>query len=115
MKIQDSGTRHIFKTGAQRDMGGDKGRLDLLPACAILRLAKHYEAGAKKYSDRNWEKGTPISVMIDSALRHIFKYLDGQIDEDHLSAAAFNILGAMWTEEKMPKMQDLPTYLKGDE
>ena len=29
-------------------------------------------------------------------------------DEDHLAAAAFNILGAMLMENTMPEMQDLP-------
>ncbi len=56
------------------------------PAC-ILRLSKHYEQGSKKYGDRNWEKGIPISVMLDSGIRHTLKYLDGQNDEDHLIAA----------------------------
>jgi hypothetical protein len=29
-------------------------------------------------------------------------------DEDHLAAAAFNVLGAMLMENTMPEMQDLP-------
>ena len=56
MKIKDSGERREFSTGAVRDMAEGKGRCDLLPACAILRIARHFEAGAKKYDDRNWEK-----------------------------------------------------------
>lgn len=112
MKINDSGNRRKFKTGAVRDMEIGKGRCDLLPACAILRLSKHYEEGAKKYEDRNWEKGIPISSMIDSALRHLLKYLDGQTDEDHLVASAWNIMGAMWMEEKHPSLQDIPSRLE---
>lgn len=107
--LQDSGDRTEFGTGAVRDMHEGKGRLDLLPACAILRLARHYENGANKYSDRNWEKGIPTSVMMDSGLRHLFKYLDGWVDEDHLAAAAWNILGAMYMEEKHPELQNIPT------
>ena len=107
MNVKDSGERRGFETGAVRDMAEGKGRCDLLPACALLRLAKLYEAGGKKYDDRNWEKGIPISVMIDSGLRHLLKYLDGQTDEDHLCAAAWNILGAMWMEEKRPDLQNL--------
>lgn len=110
--LQDSGNRREFDTGAVRDMQEGKGRCDLLPALALLRLARHYEAGANKYSARNWEKGIPISVMLDSGLRHLFKYLDGQNDEDHLAAAAWNILGAMWMEEKKPELQDIPSRLK---
>lgn len=106
--IKDSGTRREFESGAVRDVQEGKGRLDLLPACAILRVARHFEAGAKKYSDRNWEKGIPVHSFIDSALRHLMKYLDGQNDEDHLCAAAWNLLCAMWTEEKHPELQDIP-------
>ncbi len=105
--LMDSGNRREFDSGAVRDMEAGKGRCDLLPACALLRLSRHYEAGANKYSARNWEKGVPISVMLDSGLRHLFKYLDGRTDEDHLAAAAWNILSAMWMEEKRPDQQDL--------
>lgn len=110
--IKDSGERRSFETGAVRDVVEGKGRCDLLPACALLRLAKHYEEGAKKYTDRNWEKGIPMSVMIDSGMRHLLKYMDGQTDEDHLCAAAWNIIGAMWMEEKKPKLQDIPSRIE---
>ena len=105
--LHDSGHRREFDTGAARDMAKGKGRCDLLPACAILRLARHYEAGADKYEARNWEKGLPVSVMIDSAMRHLLKYMDGQTDEDHLVATAWNIMGAMWMEEKRPELKDI--------
>jgi hypothetical protein len=105
--ILDSGTRREFSTGAVRDMAEGKGDMFSLPAAAILRLSKHYELGAKKYSRLNYQKGIPVSSFMDSALRHIFKYLDGWADEDHLSAAAFNILGAIQMEERNPEMQDV--------
>ena len=108
-QIKDSGVRRRFETGAVRDMQEGKGRCDLLPACAMLRKAKHFEAGAKKYGDRNWEKGIPLNSFIDSALRHILKYLDGQTDEDHLCAASWNLDAAMWTEEKRPDLVNVPT------
>ena len=98
--IQDSGTRHKFDTGAVRDMQIGKGRCDLLPPLAILRLARHFEAGAVKYGDRNWEKGIPINSFVDSAIRHILKYMIGAKDGDHLCAAAWNLMCAMETEEK---------------
>ena len=109
MDIKDSGTRREFESGAVRDVQEGKGRLDLLPACAIIRVARHFENGALKYDERNWEKGIPLHSYIDSALRHLMKYLDGQNDEDHLCAAAWNCLCAMWTEEKRPDLQDIPT------
>ena len=110
-KVQDSGQRRSFPTGAVRDVQNGKGRFDLLPPKAITRLAKHFENGAVKYGDRNWEKGINISCYMDSALRHIFKYLDGMNDEDHLAAAAWNILCAIQTEIENPDMQNVPKRL----
>lgn len=106
--IQDSGDRTEFASGAVRDMHGGKGRCDLLPMCALLRLARHYENGCKKYGDRNWEKGIPGHSFADSAMRHLMKYMDGQDDEDHLIAAVWNLLGLAWTEEKHPELIDIP-------
>lgn len=114
-ELQDSGNIRQFESGAIRDNNEGKGRCDLLPACALLRLSKHYETGGKKYGDNNWQKGMPISVLMDSSARHLLKYLDGWTDEDHLAAAAWNILNAMWMEEKRPDMQDLETRKKVEE
>ena len=100
-----------FETGAVRDTGG-KGRMDLLPWCAIIRVSKHMEDALTHYPERNWEKGLPMHSMLDSALRHLAKYMNGQDDEDHLCAAATNLLMAMWMEEKKPNMQDIPTRMK---
>mgnify|MGYP000906022844 CR=1 FL=1 len=100
MNIKDSGNRHEFESGAVRDMQEGKGRCDLLPPYALLRLARHFEAGAKKYGERNWEKGIPVNSFIDSAMRHTLKYMAGEKDEDHLCAAAWNLVCAMETEAR---------------
>ena len=107
-QILDSGERREFSTGAVRDMAEGKGDMVSMPWEALLRLSKHYEAGAKKYARWNFRKGIPVSSFIDSACRHLAKYQCGLDDEDHLAAAAFNILGAMLMENTLPEMQDLP-------
>lgn len=107
-----------FQTGAVRDTGG-KGRMDLLPWCAIRRISRHMEdaikpdpqTGKPHYPERNWEQGLPMHSMIDSAFRHLAKYTEGMTDEDHLCAAATNLLMAMWMEENRPSMQDIPSRL----
>lgn len=109
--IKDSGERTQFASGAVRDMHEGKGRCDLLPMCVLLRLARHYENGCKKYGDRNWEKGIPAHSFADSAMRHMFKYMDGQTDEDHLIAAIWNLCGLAWTEEKHPDQMDIPARM----
>lgn len=107
-EIKDSGERTVFPTGSVRDMHEGKGDMVSIPWESILRLSKHYENGAKKYQRWNFRKGIPISSFIDSACRHLAKYQCGMDDEDHLSAAAFNVLGAMLMENTMPEMNDMP-------
>jgi len=107
-KILDSGERTEFPTGALRDLSEGKGDMASIPWEAVLRLSRHYENGAKKYERWNFRKGINLSSYIDSACRHLAKYQSGCDDEDHLAAAAFNILGAMLVEEIQPELIDLP-------
>lgn len=95
--IKDSGERTEFGTGAVRDMHSGKGRMDLLPWEALVEVSKHCEEGALKYGERNCEKGIPIHSLIDSAFRHLAKYMMGMDDEPHLRAACWNCLFARRT------------------
>lgn len=97
-----------FATGASRDTGG-KGRCDLLPHCALIRISRQMEDALEEHEERNWEKGMPMHCYLDSAMRHLFRYMDGDTDEDHLAAAGTNVLMALWTEEHLPDMQDIPS------
>tara|TARA_Y100000034_G_scaffold135579_1_gene208097 strand:- start:2395 stop:2826 length:432 start_codon:yes stop_codon:yes gene_type:complete len=117
-EVKDSGERQSFDTGSVRDIQVGKGRFDLMPAYALYRLARHYENGAVKYNPRNWELGQPLSRYLDSALRHLNKVLMGLEDEDHLSAAAWNILGIIETKKRIElgilskDLDDLPTIYR---
>lgn len=106
--IKDSGERTQFDSGAVRDMHKGKGRMDLLPWAAIMEVSKHCEAGAKKYGEHNVEKGIPTHSLLDSAGRHMGKYLDGLTDEPHLIAAAWNLLWAIQMTLKHPECVDTP-------
>ena len=112
--IKDSGERTEFGTGAVRDMHSGKGRMDLLPWEALIEVSKHCEEGALKYGERNCEKGIPIHSLIDSAFRHLAKYMIGMDDEPHLRAACWNCLFALYMEIKHPELQDIPTRTIGD-
>lgn len=35
-----------------------------------IEVSIHFEEGAKKYGERNWQKGIPAHCYIDSAIRH---------------------------------------------
>lgn len=49
--IKDSGERTQFESGAVRDMHEGKGDIASIPWESVLRLSRHYEAGAKNISD----------------------------------------------------------------
>lgn len=111
--MNDGGERMSYGEGkAIREPSVGKGRFDLITPFGIMRLAKWYERGAQKYADRNWEKGMPFSRYIDSAERHITKFKMGMTDEDHLAAAAWNILAIIHHEELgQLELDDMPHYL----
>jgi hypothetical protein len=62
----------------------------------ILETAKHFEEGAKKYGDNNWQKGIPVNCYLDSAIRHYLKYQRGDNDEPHDRAFVWNIMCCIW-------------------
>lgn len=99
--------RH-FSTGAVRDDATGKGRFDLLPWGAIHALAKHCERGALHYGERNVDKGIPQHSLIDSGLRHLGQYIQGDPEPYHLVAALWNIAWAVEQEIKRPELVDLP-------
>jgi len=70
---------------------------------AMTRLARHYENGAKKYAANNWRKGQPISRYYDSAMRHLWKAIDGLKDEDHEAAIFWNLLCIVQTKIDVSK------------
>ena len=117
---KDSGDRRKFNTGAQRDVVVGKGRYDLISPIMIERLAKLLQRGAEKYNDRNWEKGMPLSVYMDSGMRHLFKFLEGHKDEDHLIAAIWNLQALLHIEEMVKRgvlseeLLDLPNYVRNE-
>jgi hypothetical protein len=97
--VMETPTRYKEGKAWRLKIAGSAGRLD---------VAKQYEDGAKKYESRNWEKGQPLHVYIDSGVRHYLKFKVGLTDEPHLRAFVWNILGAIWTHINKPEMIDLP-------
>lgn len=90
-KVTDSGNRSSFTSGSVRDTQHNKGRYDLIPSTMLRRLAQHYENGALKYGDNNWQKGQPLYQYYNSAIRHLEAARDADLSEDHLSAAIWNV------------------------
>lgn len=72
----------------------------------MLDVARHFENGALKYGEHNWEKGIPISRYIDSAVRHLMKDCACETDEDHEAAFVWNLMCCAWTIENKPELND---------
>jgi hypothetical protein len=66
------------------------------PETMILEAAIHFEEGAKKYGENNWQLGIPVNCYLDSAIRHYLKYRRGDNDEHHDRAFVFNIMCCIW-------------------
>jgi transcription elongation factor Elf1 len=107
--------RQSFATGAVRD-NDKEARYDLVPSEPFRKLAVHYGRGAKKYEERNWEKGIPFMRMYASLMRHTQAWVSGEdIDQDetmqnpeHLVAALWNIVGLIELSQTHPELDDRP-------
>ena len=114
--MEDSGKREQFTTGAVRDTAEGKSRPDLISPYAQLRKGQWLRLGAEKYAERNWEKGMKISRCIASICRHLFQYMMGSTNEDHLAAIAVNAEFIMHYEAMIKKgllsseLDDMPKY-----
>ena len=57
----------------------DKLRMDLIPPEAIYALAEVLTFGAKKYADRNWEKGIELNRLFAATQRHLWDMWKGEL------------------------------------
>ena len=67
----------------------------------INRLQALLMRGAEKYGEDNWQKGLPLDICFDSAMRHILQWRFGDTSEDHLAAAICNLMFIMVIENKV--------------
>ena len=69
----------------------------------FLEVAKHFEEGAEKYGENNWQKGLPPHCYINSAVRHYLKWRRGDKDEPHDRAFVWNLMCCIWEVEYSPR------------
>jgi hypothetical protein len=55
----------------------DKIRIELMPAEMVLSVSTILTFGAKKYGDRNWEKGMKWSRVFGALMRHMWCWWAG--------------------------------------
>ena len=76
-----------------------KTNITLIPYFAIIKIAKRFMYGAKKYGENNWKLAKTekeINEFRKAAARHFHQWLDGQDDEDHAFACITNIIMYTW-------------------
>lgn len=97
--------------------GGEKGsklaRFDLIPAGPLWELAEHNGKGARKYADRNWERGYKWSLSYAALQRHLNQFWGGEdIDQEtgskHLVSAAWHCLALAEFMRTHPELDDRP-------
>jgi len=109
--LVDSGVRAFHESGAMREPDINKPRPALISPFALTRIAQHYANGAKKYSERNWEKGMNFSRYTDSLMRHAIAWMSNDCSEDHLAAIAWNAMAIMHHQERQENhLDDMPKY-----
>lgn len=75
----------------------EKNKLYLLPFDALEVVGDVLTYGARKYGERNWEKGMHWSRLLGAAMRHLFavgqgRIIDPESNKPHLAHAACCIL-----------------------
>lgn len=113
--IEDPTFSNSGEVRSTSSTGGMKGvkaeRHSLIPKPALDALARCMAKGALKYSDHNWRKGYEFSKSLDSALRHLLSYIDGEDDdpeigESHLAAVMFHCSVLITLMETHPEFDD---------
>ncbi len=107
--IKDSGKRIDYPSGMRRDIQDNKPNYALIPREFLLRWAWHMTKGAQKYGRDNWRRANSqeeLDRFQDSAFRHFMQWLNGELDEDHAAAVAFNVAAAEYVKEKMKNAND---------
>lgn len=89
--IYDSDTQHLYAAMATFAPLAFGNRDTMM-----LEVAKHFEEGAAKYGENNWQKGLPVADYLDSALRHYFKWRRKDNDERHDRAFVWNLMACIW-------------------
>ena len=107
--LQGNPTEEVRSVSAT---GGEKGtklqRYDLIPALPLRLLAEHYGVGARKYADRNWERGYEWSKSFAALNRHLWQFWNGENNDaetgsPHIIAVAwhaFALAEFAWTHRE---------------
>jgi len=96
--------------GGRKDDQG-KPRWDLVPMSAVESVVSVFTMGAKKYRDRNWEKGIAWLRVFAAVMRHLCAWRKGEdLDQEsglpHLAHVAWGCLALLEYSRTKPEMDD---------
>lgn len=69
-----------YSKGSKYDNG--KAPIHMIPEEAILGMAQAFGYGAKKYDRFNYRKGIEFTRLMDSLMRHLLAFSQGQDNDD---------------------------------
>lgn len=89
----------------------EKLRYDLIPTQPLQEVARVFTIGARKYDDRNWEKGLSWGRLYAALQRHANAWWSGerhdQVDgQHHLASVAWCALALIEYERTHPELDD---------
>lgn len=99
------------------ETGGEKGqkeaRFDLIPVDPLWQVAELYGKGAKKYAERNWERGYDWNLSYQAMMRHANQFwsgesVDGETKCHHLASVIFHAMALMEFEKTHPELDNRP-------
>lgn len=108
-----------FKEGMKFD-SEKKLRFELIPVRAFEEIVKVFTLGAKKYEDRNWERGLKWGRVLGACMRHLWAFwrgeeYDSEFGLSHLAHAACDIIFLLHYflyYKKYRQFDDRPKYIE---
>ena len=103
-EVKDSGKREEYSSGMVRDTQEGKPDYTLIDQSGLERVAIHLTKAVAKYGRDNWRKANSNDELVrfrSSAIRHIFQWLRGDTDEDHMAATVFNLFAHEYVKGKL--------------
>lgn len=100
--------------GSGARYNANKVRYELIPTHLLESTARVFEHGARKYSEWNWTKGMPWSVLIGCIKRHLAAIergedIDPESGERHVGHLMCNALMLEHYMNLYPEGDDRPT------
>ena len=75
---------------------------------SVRALAETAKEGDDRYGMENWQKGIPVSNLLNHAMDHLYKLMAGDDTEYHLEHAMWNLGKIRWMAVNRPEMVDVP-------